>query len=175
MSFYNMLHGVNPFSKILLGLLGTDLDGVPRFRDCFLTDKEIVVYTRTGGGNRDSYDNAESRMRNYPDLYTAEEAKEGPFNDDLRALPGFLRDDDDEYDTTYARFYFAVPEHGKRAVELLRDMGAGNEDPKLKWERLIEALQSGDKTNPLVKKSMDVMAPLFKQIKEVLENPSVGE
>ena len=52
MSLYNMLFGTNPDSKTILEMLGLDAVSVGRFRDVWVADGEIAVYTRNGGGNR---------------------------------------------------------------------------------------------------------------------------
>ena len=52
MSLYNMLFGVNSAAPVLLATLGLTESDVPRFRDCHLNGEQIVIYTRTGGGNR---------------------------------------------------------------------------------------------------------------------------
>lgn len=98
MSMYNMLHGMNPATFLILPMLGKHPDNYPRFRDCFITDEEadvedkIIIYTRTGGGNRDGYE--------------AENAA-------MQAMPTFVRDYDDPFDCTYANFVFDVPEEWK--------------------------------------------------------------
>lgn len=84
-------------------------DKYPRYRDCFLgevhrdfrnmdgfgmpmleADKQlcITVYMRIGGWNRDDYTKEISYMR---------------------ASPFYLKDYDDEFDSTYAMFVFAIP------------------------------------------------------------------
>src|SRR5215469_975950 len=99
MSLYNMLFGFNPYARMLLKMLNVDVIQIPRFRDCFLnTDGVIVIFTRTGGGNREYYENA------------TPENPEGPWNSDLRKLRGYLGDEDDSYDGTYAHFFYKVPE-----------------------------------------------------------------
>lgn len=55
MSMYNMIHGVNPMSGILLASLGLSREQVGRFRDCYWNGEHICVYTRNGGGNRDCW------------------------------------------------------------------------------------------------------------------------
>lgn len=91
-----MLHGVNPATFWFLPMLGKHPDEYPRFRDCFLQDKEhpeydghIHVYIRTGGGNRDEY-------------ITENQA--------MREMPGFVADFDDSFDCTYASWVFTIPE-----------------------------------------------------------------
>jgi hypothetical protein len=93
---YNMVHGVNPFTFIVLPMLGKHPDEYPRFRDCFGGDESkpeydghILVYTRTGGSNRADYWVEISAMRQ---------------------LPEYVADYDDAEDDTYAMFVFSVPE-----------------------------------------------------------------
>lgn len=104
MSLYNMIFGVNPSAYFLLPLIGVKLDDIPRLRDCFLSDdndKQIEVMTRTGGGNRETYE--------------AENAG-------LQANPNYVDDRDmDEFDSTYALFTFNVPVGFHADLELLFD------------------------------------------------------
>ena len=99
MSLYNIMHGVRPATFFVLPMLGKHPDEYPRFRDCFTEDDEhpelkdhIHVYTRTGGGNRESYEAEHLAMR---------------------MMPGFVTDYDDDFDCTYASWVFRVPEHWK--------------------------------------------------------------
>jgi len=94
-----MINGVKPATFFILPMLGRHPDEYPRFRDCFLKDSEhpeydnhIHVYTRTGGGNRDSYE-------------------EG--NESMRQIPEFVTDFDDSFDSTFASWVFKVPEKWK--------------------------------------------------------------
>lgn len=48
----------------------------------------ICILTRTGGANRDEY---------------------GPSIAEMRAMPGYLTDYDDPFNSTYASFVYAVP------------------------------------------------------------------
>ena len=52
---YGVLFGKNPMSKVLLSMLDLDESKVGRFRDCFISDGMIAVYTRNGGGNRECW------------------------------------------------------------------------------------------------------------------------
>lgn len=99
MSLYNMINGVNPATFFILPLLGEKHpDDYPRFRDCFVTeDNEIAVYTRVGGGNRN----------------------EGFGEEELQSHPNFLRDEDDDFDSTYATYYFSVPEEWEKDFDLV--------------------------------------------------------
>ncbi len=85
MSMYNMMNGTTPATFFILPMLGKHPDEYPRFRDCFTADEEqgienaIIVYTRTGGGNRESYE---------------EEITE------MQAMEGYQQDYDDTFDST---------------------------------------------------------------------------
>lgn len=105
MSLYNMIHGVNPATFFILPALGKHAEEYPRFRDCFfgMDDRpefkdHIIVYTRTGGGNREAYEEQ---------------------NSELVAMPTYVTDFDDDFDSTFAYFVFAVPEEWKADIELI--------------------------------------------------------
>ena len=144
MSLYNMLFGVNQYSHILLEILGLSMNDIPRFRDCFLEGDNIVVHTRTGGGNRDYYENEETCRENYPLYFVKEEEiPTGPWNDDMRSNPFYLHDEDGDYDSTYANFYFRFPDE---YAEDLKALAAKDESykPSEKWEALFKVLGSQD-------------------------------
>ena len=89
MSMYNLMYGHNTDAPSLLARLELQRSNIPRYRNCWLTaDNEIAVYTRAGGDNRSDYE--------------AEIAA-------LQQHPQYLRDADDDFDETYATFYFEVP------------------------------------------------------------------
>ena len=56
MSMYNALMGFNPACLLIMPMLGRKQEEYPRFRDCFISEdkKHIDIYTRVGGGNRNS-------------------------------------------------------------------------------------------------------------------------
>lgn len=116
MSLYNMINGVQQETFFILPMLGKHPDEYPRFRDCTIgklknsdskkdqfnipvkvkdfTDGEffISVYTRVGGGNRESYE---------------EEIKE------LQESKYYVEDYDDDFDSTFTTFIFNVPDEWK--------------------------------------------------------------
>lgn len=104
MSLYNMINGVNQATFFFLPMLGKHPDEYPRFRDCFLVDDKhpkptnILVLTRTGGGNRESY---------------AEE------NEALCAMATYVEDYDDDFDSTYATWVFSVPDKWQADYDVL--------------------------------------------------------
>lgn len=92
MSLYNMMMGFNPACVAIMPMLGRKQEEWPRFRDCFITDeKNIAIYTRVGGGNRNC----------------------GYGEEELYKDENFLTTYDDEYDNTYATYEFKVPEKWK--------------------------------------------------------------
>lgn len=86
------MFGVNPATFIILPMLGRHPDEYPRFRDCFVNeDKQILVFTRVGGGNRNC----------------------GYGEEELYKDPNFVKTYDDDYDSTYGYYVFNVPEEWK--------------------------------------------------------------
>lgn len=145
MSLYNAIFGVNPFASVLLEIVGTTPSQVPRFRDCFLNadGTEIIIHTRTGGGNRPDY---------------VEE------NEYLRSLAGFKRDEDARNDNTYANFHYAVPEALREKIVVIRDLG-GTGDPEKRWHEMLEKLSRGDKEDPTVQRALEVGKNIVDQLK----------
>lgn len=93
MSMYNMVNGVNQSTFFILPMLGKHPDTYPRFRDCYLNESnQIVVRTRTGGGNRSEYEDE---------------------NAVLQSDPNYISDSDCDWDRTYAEFVFKVPDQFK--------------------------------------------------------------
>lgn len=105
MSFYNMINGYNPACLLFMPMLGRKQEDYPRFRDCFVTgDKNIGIFTRVGGNNRNC----------------------GYGEEKLYDDPNYIRTYDDEFDSTYATYVFGVPEKWKKDFDLIL-VGALNE------------------------------------------------
>ena len=109
MSLYNMMNGVNQATFFILPMLGEKHpDEYPRFRDCFVDEQDgqkvICVYTRVGGGNRGC----------------------GFGENELYAHPNFLTTEDDDFDSTYASYYFSVPEEFKPDFDLILEGKLGD-------------------------------------------------
>lgn len=143
MSLYNVLFGVNAAAPVLLAMLGIDANDVPRFRDCFLSEdrKKIVIHTRTGGGNREGYEDG---------------------NNFLQGLPGYERDEDDDFDCTYANFYYAVPEKFAHLIDKLPE----GIDPVKRWQETFEKLKTASPDDPQIKKVGEALAPMFEALKK---------
>jgi hypothetical protein len=171
MSLYHALFGVNPFSNVLLEMLGISPAHVPRYRDCYLNEDgtEIIIHTRTGGGNRGYYEHPDRYAREYPEYASDPDCYKGPWNADLRKLPGFKYDADDDFDCTYADFRYEVPEEFKPMVAQLRELGAVN-NPAERWQKLLADMQSGDKSKPEVQRALAVGEKIFAQINEALKS-----
>ena len=142
MSLYNKLFGVNPYATSLLLILGGP--EVPRFGDCYLNEaSEIVIVTRTGGNNREAY--------------KAENAA-------LTQVPGYLRDEDDGFDHTYAYFFFAAPEDFADAIAEIKT-GQGPRDPMGGFRKLIEDMKTGRET-PAVAHALDVGRQILSKVEK---------
>lgn len=89
MSLYNTLFGVNPATFYILPMLGEKHPSeFPRFRDCFINEKnEIIIVTRVGGNNREM----------------------GYGEEELYQHPNFLRTEDDSFDSTFGYYFFSLP------------------------------------------------------------------
>ena len=131
MSLYNMVNGVQPATFIILPMLGKHPDEYPRFRDCFVgkvhsdDDQDqfgipvhkhgdemlISVYIRVGGGNREDY---KSEI------------------DKLKAMPEYVEDFDDDFDSTFATFVFRVPKDFESDFKLIKDGKINEISQKLK-------------------------------------------
>ena len=197
MSFYNMLFGQNPASDVLLATLGLTRGSVGRFRDCYVKDGRICVYTRNGGGNRECWcrDDPECGRPECKHHVVQREANEYAFMPEsewpdgkapgnwfetrngvfgcsyatgrkvledryvcespcsidcacpgcvicerLPAHPLYERDEDDDFDCTYATIYFRFPEQYAADLESI-DRGDETETPSLAWQALFSSLK----------------------------------
>ena len=143
MSLYNMLFGVNSAAPVLLATLGLTANDVPRFRDCYLDGEQIVIHTRTGGGNRNYYDSEESCRANYPEYFDGKEDPSGPWNSALTANACYLYDEDDDYDSTYANFHFKFPDEYANDLKALAAKSETH-TPSEKWQALFKAMESSN-------------------------------
>lgn len=142
MSMYNMLFGTNPAAPVLLAMLGLTTDQCGRFRDCYLSDDgaTICIYTRNGGGNRETY---------MPDFC---------------AHPQFIGDEDDDFDCTYATIKFKTPPEFLEATKKLADQTDTTPGAE-KFRRLITDMESG-KDNANVSRALEVGRSIFAAIEK---------
>lgn len=120
---------------ILLAML--DNPPVARFRDAWVENHDgepvIAVYTRQGGGNRECYCD-EYDGPGHPDEQTSCGSNEA-----LQAHPMYLRDEDDEFDCTYATFYFRCPPQYRDELRKPEIMQAPV-DMSERWKSAIDAI-----------------------------------
>jgi len=135
MGLYNLVFGRNSDGPALLAMLGLTETDVGRFRDAFVAEGKIVIYTRNGGGNREHYS------------WGDEPVEEGPecgctgcvMTYRIPKLKYYSHDRDDEFDCTYASVFFDFP---PEYAEGLRAIDSGEPwDPDARWRALIESIQ----------------------------------
>lgn len=150
MSLYNSLFKENEDSVALLGMIGCTKESIPRYRDVFICDKgeNIIIYTRTGGGNRGDYQ---------------EEI------DKLKSNPNYLEDYDDDFDETYAYFKFKVPEKYSETTKKLF-----KEEPETvheKFER--ECNEMNDHNSEAFKRAEKLVETIMNQINDSDDNGNI--
>lgn len=115
MSMYNMINGYNPSVQLALVLLEINPKDISRFRDAYIDIKneQIVIFTRTGGSkDPETYDNRAC----FP-------------NDILENHKLFISTKDDDFDPTYAYYYFKIPEDKKiEVLKIMKDKGIKTEE-----------------------------------------------
>ena len=118
MSFYRTIFGQNLGCDAILSTLGLTREETGRFRDCFVANGEIAVYTRNGGGNREYFQETIDKLSKHP---------------------CYIRDEDDEFDSTYATIYFSFPEEFS---DVLNKIDNGEKfDPNKRWINALESLK----------------------------------
>lgn len=117
MSLYNMIFGSNPDANKLLELLGKTQADFGRYRDVYVEDGYIVVHTRNGGGNRESYEEVFEEMSQHE---------------------WYSHDEDDDFDCTYANIYFKIPEDKLQSFVGLLDQG---HNPAEGWDALFKMMK----------------------------------
>lgn len=104
MGLYNMLFGQSGNADGLLSLLNLTRNDFYRYRDCYREGDLIAVYTRGGGNNRECWEGGSCDDTSHaPDCVVSIQNK-------LREHPLYERDEDDDFDNTYATFYFRFPD-----------------------------------------------------------------
>lgn len=127
MSMYNMVFGENQHSDLLLACLGLSRGDMGRFRDAFIQDGMIAVYTRNGGGNRECWNDD-----------CAGDCTGCHMTNIIPEYKYYISDSDDEFDSTYATIFFEFPPHFKELLKSLEE----SETPAEKWKLLFEKLEA---------------------------------
>ena len=141
MSMYGMVLGdghEHDRGAVLLEILGIPNPG--RYRDSWVEQDptrpgkvRIAIYTRNGGGNREHYD---------------EDTKEGPecgctgcvATFVLPRHPLHIFNRDDEFDHTYATFYFAAPPKFEEQLAAIAQDPVNMDEV---WRGIIDAMGGG--------------------------------
>lgn len=131
---YNELFGSNPKAADILKALGLTTDDFYRYRDAFINQGEICVYTRGGGLNRECYGYQFDRCKD------AEDDKHDAgcvvsIQKRLRNHPLYINDLDDDFDGTYCTFRFKAP--SEEVLALRSDETRGENA----WPLLFEELE----------------------------------
>ena len=165
MSMYNLLFGENLASDTILSTLNLTRRDVGRFRDCFIVEDKIAVYTRNGGGNRDcwhednpqfGYDECENRafqeevkketLTYYQCLKPCSDACACPgcvISYRLPKHPLYVSDIDDDFDSTYATIFFNFPPEFAEDLNQLGSKELRGWSPSQRWLNKIESIRNG--------------------------------
>jgi len=110
---YNMLFGVDLAAFFIAPLIvnGHPQEKIARFRDCFLQEEKVIIFTRLGGGNREYYQKEIEQLRNNP---------------------YYITDYDDDFDCTYAYFEFVIPDKWREDIEKIRNKDFKNTSDEYK-------------------------------------------
>lgn len=135
---YNTLFGANPAATVILRTLDLSMETVPRFRDVHISDGKIAVYTRMGGGNRGHWESTEPDQPPGPDCLCP-----GCRAQLLARHEHYLYDRDDDFDSTYATYYFRFPPMFAEGLTALDTGDIWNPDER--WQAMLEALESTTK------------------------------
>jgi hypothetical protein len=177
MGLYNILHGMNPAGLILLRALELrhhklNPDGkwaTGRFRDIHLSGEgdKIILFTRNGGGNRECWDyegcgDASTPALHNPDCLVY-------INWDLTQHPHYIKDYDDDFDSTYASFEFKVPEILDKLLPLDKLLEAQGGPPRSFRERFMEVMDEIKSKSPEELEQDPRFKPLTEMVKKIAE------
>jgi hypothetical protein len=138
---YNMVFGSEGPAKrgqVLLAMLGfTSFTNVGRYRDAWVETSEdgpiIAIYTRNGGGNRESCWQPDGAFQNSVEC----DCPACVANYRMPAHPGWAMGRDDEFDSTYRTEYFQAP---AEYLDLLEPVAGDPVDTSQRWHEAIANL-----------------------------------
>jgi hypothetical protein len=137
------MFGEHAEGEILVKILEVSATGpfrVGRYRDAWVEAQgdvpTIRVHTRNGGGNRECWNDACDDMA---DVHVEDCLCWAIAS--LQAHPWYVRDEDDDFDSTYADFYF-VPkgEMGADVLPALVRIAGAPVDMGARWQAAIDAI-----------------------------------
>lgn len=131
----------NPDQDKCIRAVGLNPDKIPRLRGAgiqkmdegFIFDYCIVIHTRTGAGNRSTY---EANKENIDHVF------EGDSNPYMRTSPYYLMDEDDNFDHTYVNFFYRIPEDFDWGESYSPEREAELRDPIKVMEKAINNLKN---------------------------------
>ena len=137
---YNLIFCANNRAGEILGLLGLTTDTVPRFRDVDILEQDgqkvIAIYARMGDGNREHDDwSPPGQIDTHPGPDCLCNACVMEFK--LAAHANYLSDADDDFDKTYATYYFSFPEGADQEAFPVTSAQTGEE----KWGEFFKRLE----------------------------------
>lgn len=163
---YNMLHGVNPLSDIILAMLDLKRADIPRFRDVHFHESKIAVYTRLGGNNRECWNSQWGAVsKSLLDEGWTQETCTCPgcwISRTVAEHPSYLSDSDDDFDSTYATVYFSIPKEWNHLIELTKEMKWRGDD---EWDKTFKRLNAKGPTD----KEIEAFRPVMDQIMRALK------
>lgn len=148
MSMYNAVLGENAFSGVLLSMLGFQTRGeIPRYRDCWWNGEHIAVHTRVGGGNRNDYVERIVSMQMHE---------------------GYVKDEDDDYDHTFATFYYKFPEQYNHWLPAIKPETRSTRE---RWEDMMRRIENpeGDEE---AQRAIANMAPTIAALQKAIDDPN---
>lgn len=161
-----MMLGVHPLAPMLLAMIGVEPGSLGRLRDCYLGrgpdgELEIHVFTRNGGGNREHFRECD------PGLECG--CTGCVITHNVPLMPGYIRDFDDPFDSTYATIAFRIPERfADGLAELVRDEPEVVLPPfKERFDAMMKRIKS-DPNDPAAVRGRAVLEPLLQRIMEKL-------
>ena len=107
-----------------------------------------------------------SIMRNIQQITPRVSHTKAAWNEDLREIPGYLRDEDLAYDSTYACFHFTPPAGYEDVIELVK-AEQSEFDPSKAFAQVLDDLKSGTKT-PETERALKLGEDIAQQIREGL-------
>lgn len=161
MSLYNMAVGYDRAATVVLTAVGMVsgmekedfFNSIPRFRDAYIDvdngdhDPVMVILTRTGGNNRSEYESE---------------------NENMKRIPGYIDDRDDDFDGTFAHFRYRPHDDIKdviiHAVSRFRAEGYTFPKPMDRFKQVVEDAKQGNMPGQLDSLSRRI-------IEEVTNNP----
>jgi hypothetical protein len=114
MSMYGMVFGDGTFKAPMAAVAEVDPEKIGRLRDMWMEPHEdggyrLAIYTRVGGNNRESY----TEWVEY-----------------AQSHPNYISDRDDDFDNTYATYYFRITDAGVEAwAKWIGESNVGDEEP----------------------------------------------